>query len=92
MIAFPKAAGVLLSLAASALIAAPIAAADPPPCNATFGQTASEQAMGYLDRHPDVKAQLTARAGGSGTSLPDYLNRHPDVRQALITLANQCVS
>lgn len=63
-------------------------------CNTTFGQTASEQVQGYLDHHPDVKAEITARsqASGSGTNLVDYLNRHPDVRQALITLANQCTS
>jgi len=80
----------LLSGIASLMIALPAASADP--CNTTVGQTASEQVQGYLDRHPDVKAQLQARADGSGTSLVDYLNRHPDVRQALITLANQCTS
>ncbi len=86
-------AGGLLSVIASALIVTPAAHADPQ-CNTTFGQTASEQAMGYLDQHPDVKAQITARsqASGSGTNLIDFLNRHPDVRQALITLANQCTS
>ena len=82
-------AGGLLTVIASAAIALPVAAADP--CNTTVGQTAGEQVNGYLDRHPDVRAQLQARAG-SGTDLTDYLNRHPDVRQALITLANQCTS
>ena len=81
--------GGLLGAFASALIAMPAANADP--CNTTVGQTAGEQVNGYLDRHPDVRAQLQARAG-SGTNLTDYLNRHPDVRQALITLANQCTS
>jgi hypothetical protein len=88
-----RAAGLLLGLTASALIALPVANADPQ-CNTTFGQTASEQVQGYLDRHPDVKAEITARsqASGSGTNLVDYLSRHPDVRQALITLANECTS
>ncbi|MGB9308099.1 MAG: hypothetical protein ACLPXZ_00485 [Mycobacterium sp.] len=92
--AISKAAGILLGLTASALIALPVANADPQQCNTTFGQTASEQVQGYLDRHPDVKAEITARsqASGSGTNLVDYLSRHPDVRQALITLANECTS
>lgn len=86
-------AGGLFALIAAVAIALP-AHADPPPCNTTVGQTASEQAMGYLDRHPDVKAQITAQSqvSGSGTNLVDFLNRHPDVRQALVTLANQCTS
>jgi hypothetical protein len=85
-------AGGLLSAAAAAVIALPVANAEP--CTTTVGQTASETVLSYLDRHPDVKAQLTAQAqaeGGAG-SVIDYLNRHPDVRQALITLANQCTS
>ncbi|OBJ91671.1 hypothetical protein A9W97_12180 [Mycobacterium gordonae] len=88
-------AGGLLSVAAAAFFTVPVAGADPgQQCNTTFGQTASEQVQGYLDHHPDVKAEITARsqASGSGTNLVDYLNRHPDVRQALITLANQCTS
>ncbi|MDP7706619.1 hypothetical protein [Mycobacterium sp. TY815] len=88
-------AGGLLSAAGAALIVMPVAAADPgQQCNTTFGQTASEQVQGYLNKHPDVKAEITARsqASGSGTNLVDYLNRHPDVRQALITLANECTS
>jgi hypothetical protein len=87
-------AGAVSSVVAAAMIAMPVASADPQPCNTTFGQTASEQAMGYLDQHPDVKAQITARSqgSGSGTNLVDFLNRHPDVRQALVTLANQCTS
>ncbi|OBI87428.1 hypothetical protein [Mycobacterium asiaticum] len=86
--------GGLLGAIVSATIAMPVATADPQQCNTTFGQTASEQVQGYLDRHPDVKAEITARsqASGSGTNLVDYLNRHPDVRQALVTLANQCTS
>jgi hypothetical protein len=85
-------AGGLLSAAASAMIALPAANAEP--CNTTVGQSASQTVQSYLDRHPDVKAQLTAKSqaeGGNG-SVIDYLNRHPDVRQALITLANECTS
>ncbi|BDB45248.1 MULTISPECIES: hypothetical protein [Mycobacterium] len=81
--------GGMLSAVAAMTIALPVAGAEP--CNTTFGQTASQQVQGYLDRHPDVKAQLQAKAG-SGTNVIDYLNRHPDVRQALITLANECTS
>jgi hypothetical protein len=94
MTVISRTAGVLLGATVSALIAFPVANADPQQCNTTFGQTASEQVQGYLDRHPDVKAEITARsqASGSGTNLVDYLNRHPDVRQALITLANECTS
>jgi hypothetical protein len=83
-------AGCLLTATVSAMIA--LQAANAEPCNATVGQSASQTIQSYLDRHPDVKAQLTAKAeaeGGSG-SLLDYLIRHPDVRQALITLANEC--
>jgi hypothetical protein len=82
----------LLSAAASVVIAMPAAMAEP--CNKTFGESASQTVQSYLDRHPDVKAQLTAKSqaeGGNG-SVIDYLGRHPDVRQALITLANECTS
>ena len=85
-------AGGLLGATAAAVIALPVANAAP--CNSTVGETASQSVQSYLDRHPDVRAELTARSqaeGGNG-SLIDYLNRHPDVRQALITLANQCTS
>ena len=88
-------AGGLLSAAAAMVIAAPAANADPQQqCNTTFGQTASQTVQSYLDHHPDVKAELTARsqAEGGNNSLVDYLTRHPDVRQALITLANKCTS
>ncbi|MCV7199943.1 hemophore-related protein [Mycobacterium angelicum] len=89
-----KICGLLAASTAAVAIAMPVASAAPGQCNTTFGQTASEQVQGYLDRHPDVKAELTARsqADGSNGNLIDYLNRHPDVRQALITLANQCTS
>ncbi len=91
-------AGGLLSATGSLVIAipfgqvlAPVASAE---CTTTVGQTTSQTVHSYLDRHPDVKAELTAKsqAEGSGGNLIDYLNRHPDVRQALITLANQCTS
>jgi hypothetical protein len=77
-------------LSATALLIAPAANA----CTTTVGQTASQTVQSYLDQHPNVKAELTARskAEGSGGNLIDYLNRHPDVRQALITLANECTS
>jgi len=82
----------LLSATASVVIALPAAMAEP--CNKTFGESASQTVQSYLDRHPDIKAQLTSKSqaeGGNGSVL-DYLERHPDVRQALITLANECTS
>jgi hypothetical protein len=79
--------GGLLSAAASALIALPVANADPG-CNQTVGQSIDS----YLTRHPDVKAQLQSRseAEGGGSNVLDYLSRHPDVRQHLINLSQQC--
>ena len=88
-------AGGLLAATASVMIALPVANADPQQqCNTTVGQTAAQTLQSYLDRHPDVKAELTARsqAEGGGNNVIDYLNRHPDVRQHLIDLANQCTS
>jgi len=88
-------AGGLLAATASVMIALPVANADPQQqCNTTVGQTAAQTLQSYLDRHPDVKAELTARsqAEGGGNDVIDYLNRHPDVRQHLIDLANQCTS
>jgi hypothetical protein len=87
-------AGGLLSATAAVVIALPTADADPQ-CNTTVGQSASQTVQSYLDAHPDIRAELTAKAAaesGGSSSLLDYLNRHPDVRQALITLANQCTS
>jgi hypothetical protein len=83
-------AGGLLSVAAPLVIVLPAANA----CVSTVGQTASQTVQSYLDQHPDVKRELTAKsqAEGGGTDVIGYLNRHPDVRQALITLANQCTS
>jgi hypothetical protein len=87
-------AGGVLSATASLVIAVPVAPVASAECTTTVGQTASQTVESYLDRHPTVKAELTAKAQseGSGGNLIDYLNRHPDVRQALITLANQCTS
>jgi hypothetical protein len=77
-------AGGLLSATASLVIALPLASADPQQqCNTTVGQTASQTVQSYLDRHPDVKAELTAR------SRPRVV---ATVRQHLIDLANQCTS
>jgi hypothetical protein len=81
-------AGGLLAATASAVIALPVANADPP-CNQTVGNSIDQ----YLQRHPDLHQQLEARSraeGGNGNVM-DYLNRHPDVRQHLIDLSQQCV-
>lgn len=82
-------AGGLLSVTAPLMIALPAANAAPQ-CNQTVGNSIDS----YLNRHPEVRAQLTARsqAEGSGGNLTSYLSRHPDVRQALITLSQQCTS
>jgi hypothetical protein len=82
-----KTAAGLLSVIASAVIAVPVAHADPP-CDQTVGNSIDQ----YLQRHPDLHAQLQAksRAEGGNGSVIDYLNRHPDVRQHLIDLSQQC--
>ena len=79
----------LLAATASAVIALPVANADPQ-CNQTVGQSIDS----YLTRHPDVKQQLAAKsqAEGGGGNVIDYLNRHPDVRHHLIDLSQQCTS
>jgi len=84
-----KICGFLAGATAAAVIAMPVAYADPP-CNQTVGQSIDS----YLTRHPDVKQQLQARseAEGGGNNVIDYLNRHPDVRQHLIDLSQQCTS
>jgi hypothetical protein len=80
-------AGGLLCATASAVIALPVANADPQ-CNQTVGQSIDS----YLSRHPDVKQELQAKsqAEGGGGNVIAYLNRHPDVRQHLIDLSQQC--
>jgi len=77
----------LLSATAPVIIASPLANADPQ-CDQTVGQSIDS----YLQRHPDLHAQLQARsqAEGGGGNVIDYLNRHPDVRQHLIDLSQQC--
>jgi hypothetical protein len=81
-------AGGLLCATASAVIALPVANADPQ-CNQDVGQSIDS----YLQRHPDLHQQLIAKsqAEGDGGNVIDYLNRHPDVRQHLIELSHQCV-
>jgi hypothetical protein len=83
-------AGGLLSATAAAVIALPVANADPQ-CNQD--QTVGQSIDSYLKRHPDLHQQLIAKsqAEGSGGNVIDYLNRHPDVRQHLIDLSQQCV-
>lgn len=80
-------AGGLLTATAATMIALPVASADPP-CNQTVGNSIDS----YLKRHPDLHAQLQARAQAEGDNgnVIDYLNRHPDVRQHLIDLSQQC--
>lgn len=83
-------AGGLLTATAATVIALPLAgtASADPPCNQTVGNSIDQ----YLQRHPDLHAQLQARSqaeGGNGNVI-DYLNRHPDVRQHLIDLSQQC--
>ncbi|MCV7049805.1 heme-binding protein [Mycobacterium heidelbergense] len=87
--------GGLLGVTAAVMLALPAANADPPQqCNTTVGQTTSQTLQSYLDKHPDVKQELTAKsqAEGGSNNVLDYLNRHPDVRQHLIDLANKCTS
>jgi hypothetical protein len=83
-------AGGLLSATAAAVIALPVANADPQ-CNQD--QTVGQSIDSYLKRHPDLHQQLIAKsqAEGSGGNVIDYLNRHPDVRRHLIDLSQQCV-
>jgi hemophore-related protein len=88
-------AGGLLSALATAVIVLPVANADPDQaCNTTVGQSVSQTLQSYLDRHPDVKQELTSQsqAEGGSNNVLDYLNRHPDVRQHLVDLANKCTS
>jgi hypothetical protein len=81
-------AGGLLSASAATLIALPMAGVASAQCDQTVGNSIDQ----YLQRHPDLHAQLQARseAEGGGPNVIDYLNRHPDVRQHLIDLSAQC--
>jgi hypothetical protein len=87
---YGRLAGGLLTATAATVIALPLAgtAVADPPCNQTVGNSIDQ----YLQRHPDLHAQLQAKSqaeGGNGNVI-DYLNRHPDVRQHLIDLSQQC--
>lgn len=78
-------AGGLLTATAATVIALPVA-------NAQCDQTVGNSIDSYLKEHPDLHAELQARAnadGGNGNVI-DYLNRHPDIRQRLIDLSQQC--
>ena len=77
----------LLTAVAAAVIALPVANADPQ-CNQDVGQSIDS----YLQQHPDLHQQLIAKsqAEGDNGSVIDYLNRHPDVRQHLIDLSHSC--
>ncbi|BBZ24649.1 heme-binding protein [Mycolicibacter hiberniae] len=67
----------------------PVANAEP--CDQTVGESIDA----YLNRHPDVRAELDERGRQEDPGAPNptlaYLERHPNVRQALITLSQQCV-
>jgi hypothetical protein len=75
-------AGVVLTIA-------PVANAAP--CDQTVGESIDS----YLNRHPDVRAELDERGRQEDPGAPNptlaYLERHPHVREALITLSQQCV-
>jgi hypothetical protein len=81
----------LLGVIVSTVIALPTANAAPQ-CDTTVGDSVDA----YLNRHPDVRQELTElgehESPGSPNPVLDYLNRHPDVRQSLITLSQQCTS
>lgn len=70
------------ALTGAALILTP--AAHAAPCEQTFG----EGVDAYLNRHPDVRAELDAKGRQEDPGAPNptlsYLERHPHVRQALI--------
>jgi len=77
----------LLSVAA---VLTPVANAAPQ-CDQTVGESIDA----YLNRHPDVRAELDERGRQEDPGAPNptlaYLERHPHVREALITLSQQCV-
>ncbi|MCV7314461.1 hypothetical protein H7J77_02720 [Mycolicibacillus parakoreensis] len=76
-------------VAAAALVFAPPVIAAPQ-CDQTVGESIDA----YLNRHPDVRAELDEKGRHEDPGAPNpalsYLNRHPHVRQALITLSQQC--
>lgn len=79
--------GAVLTATSAAVIALPVANADPQ-CNQDVGQSIDS----YLQQHPDLHQQLIAKsqAEGDNGNVIDYLNRHPDVRQHLIDLSHSC--
>jgi hypothetical protein len=81
-------AGGLMTAAAAAVIAVPLAGTANAQCNQDVGASIDA----YLQKHPDLHQQLQQRSqaeGGNGNVI-DYLNRHPDVRQHLIDLSHSC--
>ncbi|RAU98458.1 hypothetical protein DQP56_12100 [Mycolicibacter senuensis] len=79
-----------MAIAVGAVVTiAPVANAAP--CEQTVGESIDA----YLNRHPDVRAELDAKGRQEDPGAPNpalsYLERHPNVRQALITLSQQCV-
>jgi hypothetical protein len=81
-------AGGLMTAAAAAVIAVPLAGTASAQCNQDVGASIDA----YLQKHPDLHQQLQHRSqaeGGNGNVI-DYLNRHPDVRQHLIDLSHSC--
>lgn len=81
-------AGGLLSATAATMIAVPLAGTAAADCDQDVGSSIDS----YLQRHPDLHAQLQAKASAEGDNgnVIDYLNRHPDVRQHLIELSHAC--
>ncbi|MGV0700526.1 hypothetical protein [Mycolicibacter sinensis] len=80
---------IVVGLLSMAGVLAPVAHAQP--CDQTVGESIDA----YLNRHPDVRAELDEKGRQEDPGAPNptlsYLERHPHVRQALITLSQQCV-
>lgn len=80
---------IAIGLLSVAGILTPVANAAP--CDQTVGNSIDA----YLNRHPDVRAELDERGRQEDPGAPNptlaYLERHPHVREALITLSQQCV-
>lgn len=82
---------VLTAVAGAMVTLAPAATAAPEQCDQTVGESIDA----YLNRHPDVRAELDERGRQEDPGAPNpalsYLERHPHIREALITLSQQCV-
>lgn len=80
----------MVGLLSMAGVLAPVVA-HAQPCDQTVGESIDA----YLNRHPDVRAELDEKGRQEDPGAPNptlsYLERHPHVRQALITLSQQCV-